>query len=103
MLIADPMQLVDELSMIYTAIIMCYATFSFSRSRLVRQLLGGGLAALAVLITVSNTYNEIEKILIGMHIACLSLPSRSRLSSDLLRAVIGCHNGSKHLCDGSKH
>ncbi|KAK6582361.1 hypothetical protein PZA11_004769 [Diplocarpon coronariae] len=49
---ADPMQLLDELSMIYTATIMCYATFSFSQSRAVRILLGVGLAGLAVFITV---------------------------------------------------
>lgn len=47
------MQLVDELSMIYTTSLMCYATFSFSQSRLVRQILGVSLAALAIFITVS--------------------------------------------------
>ncbi|KAF8867260.1 alkaline ceramidase [Acephala macrosclerotiorum] len=51
-----PMQLVDELSMIYTACLMCYATFSFSKSRVVRQLLGGGLLFLAVFITLYYHY-----------------------------------------------
>ncbi|TVY84376.1 Alkaline ceramidase [Lachnellula suecica] len=51
-----PMQLVDELSMIYTAFLMCYATFSFSQSRLRRQLLGGGLLSLAVFITLYYHY-----------------------------------------------
>ncbi|EKD16007.1 alkaline ceramidase [Drepanopeziza brunnea f. sp. 'multigermtubi' MB_m1] len=51
-----PMQLVDELSMIYTAIIMCYATFSFSQSRLNRILLGVGLSGLAVFITLYYHY-----------------------------------------------
>jgi len=51
-----PMQLVDELSMIYTACLMCYATFSFSQSRLVRQLLGGGLLSLALFITLYYHY-----------------------------------------------
>jgi dihydroceramidase len=46
------MQLVDELNMIYTACLMCYATFSFSQSRLVRQVLATGLISLAVFITV---------------------------------------------------
>jgi hypothetical protein len=46
------MQLVDELNMIYTACLMCYATFSFSQSRVVRQVLGFGLLSLAVFITV---------------------------------------------------
>src|SRR6266536_3252348 len=48
----DPMQLVDELSMIYTACLMCYATFSLSQSRAARQFLGLGLASLAIFITV---------------------------------------------------
>ncbi|KAH7323740.1 alkaline ceramidase [Rhexocercosporidium sp. MPI-PUGE-AT-0058] len=51
-----PMQLLDELSMIYTATIMCYATFSFSQSRLVRQFLGVGLVGLAVFITLYYHY-----------------------------------------------
>jgi len=51
-----PMQLVDELSMIYTACLMCYATFSFSQSRLIRQVLGGGLLFLAVFITLYYHY-----------------------------------------------
>jgi len=50
------MQLVDELSMIYTACLMCYATFSFSQSRLIRQLLSGGLLFLAVFITLYYHY-----------------------------------------------
>lgn len=54
----DPMQLLDELSMIYTATIMCYATFSFSQSRLVRQFLGAGLLSLAVFITVWFSYTR---------------------------------------------
>jgi dihydroceramidase len=49
---ADPMQLFDELSMIYTICIMCYATFSFSQHRIFRQILGTGLIGLAVFITV---------------------------------------------------
>jgi hypothetical protein len=50
----DPMQLVDELSMIYTACLMCYATFSFSQSRVFRQFLAGGLISTAAFITVSS-------------------------------------------------
>jgi len=48
------MQLVDELSMIYTASLMCYATFSFSQSRIIRQVLGVGLLSLDIFITVST-------------------------------------------------
>lgn len=51
-----PMQLVDELSMIYTACLMCYATFSFSRSRVARQVLGLGLLSLAIFITLYYHY-----------------------------------------------
>ncbi|EHK96863.1 putative Alkaline ceramidase 3 [Glarea lozoyensis 74030] len=51
-----PMQLVDELSMIYTACLMCYATFSFSQSRTVRRVLGTSLLSLAVFITLYYHY-----------------------------------------------
>ncbi|CAG8953206.1 hypothetical protein HYFRA_00003407 [Hymenoscyphus fraxineus] len=51
-----PMQLVDELSMIYTACLMCYATFSFSRSVIVRRVLGTSLLSLAVFITLYYHY-----------------------------------------------
>ncbi|KAI9899543.1 hypothetical protein N3K66_006004 [Trichothecium roseum] len=42
-----PMQLVDELSMIYTTCLMLYASFSFSRSRTFSSILGVSLLALA--------------------------------------------------------
>lgn len=38
--------------MIYTTCIMCYATFSFSKSQLFRQILAVGLVSLSVFITV---------------------------------------------------
>lgn len=50
------MQLVDELSMIYTTCLMCYATFSFSRSARGRTLLGLGLLGLSVFITAYYHY-----------------------------------------------
>ncbi|KAB2576017.1 Alkaline ceramidase 3 [Lasiodiplodia theobromae] len=46
-----PMQLVDELSMIYTTCLMFYATFSYGRSRAYAQALGVFLIALAAFIT----------------------------------------------------
>lgn len=70
-----PMQLVDELNsrfalveiirssnakrvlilaVIYTACLMNYASWSFGKSRLTRQLLGGGLLSLAIFITVGT-------------------------------------------------
>lgn len=45
------MQLVDELSMIYTTCLMFYATFSYGRSRVYAQALGVFLVALAAFIT----------------------------------------------------
>lgn len=50
----DPMQLVDELSMIYTTCLMCFATFSYRRSALWTTALGLGLAALSWFITVCS-------------------------------------------------
>ncbi|KAH7017919.1 ceramidase [Ilyonectria destructans] len=47
-----PMQLVDELSMIYTTCLMMYASFSFSRSRSFSILLGVSLLGLAGFITL---------------------------------------------------
>ncbi|KAF7951890.1 hypothetical protein EAE96_007187 [Botrytis aclada] len=51
-----PMQLVDELSMIYTTCLMCYATFSFSQSRIFRQVLAFSLIFLSVFITLYYHY-----------------------------------------------
>lgn len=45
------MQLVDELSMIYTTCLMCYASFSYSRSPQFCLVLGLGLGSLALFIT----------------------------------------------------
>lgn len=50
------MQLVDELSMIYTTCLMCYATFSYSKSRLYSFLLALGLVSLALFITLYYHY-----------------------------------------------
>lgn len=50
------MQLVDELSMIYTTCLMCYASFSYSRSTNFRVVLGVSLASLAVFITLYYHY-----------------------------------------------
>lgn len=49
----DPWQLVDELSMIYTTCLMCYACFSFNQTRRFCQTLAAGLTALCIFITVS--------------------------------------------------
>lgn len=52
----DPMQLIDELSMIYTTCLMNYATFSYSKSRLYGFTLALGLISLAIFITLYYHY-----------------------------------------------
>jgi len=47
--------------MIYTACLMCYATFSFSQSRVVRQVLGTSLASLAIFITVGYMTSRLDR------------------------------------------
>ncbi|KAJ6089749.1 hypothetical protein N7467_004965 [Penicillium canescens] len=51
-----PMQLVDELSMIYTTCLMVYASFSYSRSVTLRIWLALSLTGLAVFITLYYHY-----------------------------------------------
>ncbi|RAR07052.1 tubulin beta chain [Stemphylium lycopersici] len=51
-----PMQLVDELSMIYTTCLMNFATFSYGKSRLYSTILAIGLVSLAVFITLYYHY-----------------------------------------------
>ncbi|KAJ5217339.1 hypothetical protein N7468_010347 [Penicillium chermesinum] len=51
-----PMQLVDELSMIYTTCLMVYASFAFSRPTGVRVAIGVSLSALSVFITLYYHY-----------------------------------------------
>lgn len=53
---ADPMQLVDELSMIYTTCLMSYAVFSYSKSRQFSILLAVSLVSLSVFITLYYHY-----------------------------------------------
>jgi dihydroceramidase len=54
--VLDPMQLVDELSMIYTTCLMNFATFSYGKSRLYSTVLAVGLVSLAVFITLYYHY-----------------------------------------------
>ena len=53
---SDPMQLIDELSMIYTTCLMCYATFSYSKSRQYTLYLALALISLAIFITLYYHY-----------------------------------------------
>lgn len=50
------MQLVDELSMIYTTCLSCYASFSYKKSRLYSFLVGFFLLSLAIFITAYYHY-----------------------------------------------
>jgi len=52
----DPMQLIDELSMIYTTCFSCYASFSYRRTRAQSTILGTLLLALAIFITLYYHY-----------------------------------------------
>jgi len=52
----DPMQLVDELSMIYTTCLMFYATFSYGKSKQYSIFLGMFLVSLALFITLYYHY-----------------------------------------------
>ena len=54
--VIDPMQLVDELSMIYTTSLMCYATFTYNKSRRFSNILGVCLTSLAIFITLYYHY-----------------------------------------------
>ncbi|OHE91770.1 alkaline phytoceramidase [Colletotrichum orchidophilum] len=54
----DPMQLIDELSMIYTTCLMVFATFSFSKSGKFSVILGSGLILLAGFITVRSFHHN---------------------------------------------
>lgn len=50
------MQLVDELSMIYTTCLMNYATFSYGKSRLYSTILAFALISIAIFITLYYHY-----------------------------------------------
>lgn len=50
------MQLIDELSMIYTTCLMCFATFSYGKTRKQSTWLAIGLISLAVFITLYYHY-----------------------------------------------
>jgi len=97
------MQLVDELSMIYTACLMCYATFSFSQSRATRQILGLGLASLAIFITVSLAVLQPNSSTDILATALLPLPPRPSLPPKRLRPYYSHRSLPKHVRDGIEH
>ncbi|CAF9910003.1 hypothetical protein IMSHALPRED_008527 [Imshaugia aleurites] len=85
-----PMQLVDELSMIYTTCLMCYATFSYSRSRLFSLYLALFLLSLAIFITLyyhylqdpafhQNAYTILTAVVLTRSMYVMELNLRPRL------------------------
>jgi dihydroceramidase len=70
----DPMQLVDELSMIYTTCIMCYATFTYDRGTAYSVVMATSLLSCAVFIT--GYYHYVQE------------PAFHQISYALLTAVV---------------
>jgi hypothetical protein len=101
------MQLVDELSMIYTTCLMMYASFAYTRSRHFATILGLGLLALSAFITVSAWKLEASlqprQWSIGvadMMTAVLSLHQRSCLPSSRVRGLDGNCGTPQHVGHG---
>ncbi|OLN92899.1 Alkaline ceramidase 3 [Colletotrichum chlorophyti] len=92
-----PMQLVDELSMIYTTCLMVFATFSFSKSTRFAVFLGSGLVLLAGFIT---SYYHITKDPL-FHQGCYAALTATVVLRSLyvmetqLRPILTMRNGSK--------
>ena len=87
------MQLVDELSMIYTTCLMCYATFSYSKSRLFALTLAISLVSLAIFITLyyhylqdpafhQNAYAVLTAIVVFRSIYVMEFSLRSSLRKE---------------------
>lgn len=108
------MQLVDELSMIYTTCLMMHASFSYSRSQMFSVVLGVGLLSLAGSITVSSMQLLLGRICvirgIGDFTLCepraetgvaLLLPYQgSHLPPGGIRCFDGYRRFSEYLGDG---
>jgi hypothetical protein len=73
----DPMQLVDELSMIYTTCLMCYVTFSFGKTSMYRSVLASSLVGLSLFITLYYHVSESIVITILSSRIGLSAPNAS--------------------------
>lgn len=95
------MQLVDELSMIYTTCLMMHASFSYSRSQIFSVALGVGLLSLAGSITVSTsmaifTYTRTYTLYEAMRISLSTYDSHAERRLALL-----LHYPRSHLPSGS--
>jgi hypothetical protein len=77
------MQLIDELSMIYTTCLMCYVTFSFGKTSVYRSILASSLIGLSLFITL---YYHVSKS-IAYHNIFLSYWSLGTNASILQRIL----------------
>lgn len=71
------MQLVDELSMIYTTCLMCYVTFSFGRTGGQRTILAFSLVALSIFITLYYHVSRPDRQAKNIRAQYISQPHRS--------------------------
>lgn len=71
------MQLVDELSMIYTTCLMCYVTFSFGKTSTYRSILASSLIGLSLFITLYY------------HVSVLEISEENEFLGCTLRSLLG--------------
>ncbi|KAF7548030.1 hypothetical protein G7046_g8819 [Stylonectria norvegica] len=91
-----PMQLVDELSMIYTTCLMLYASFSFRRSKAFSVSLGLGLLGLATFITAYYAITQdpaFHQTAYGLLTATVVFRSMWVMESELRPALEARHPG----------
>ncbi|XPS75050.1 alkaline ceramidase ydc1 [Ascochyta lentis] len=93
-----PMQLVDELSMIYTTCLMCFATFSYGKSLRYSTFLAIGLVSLALFVTLyyhhiqdpafhQNVYALLTAIVLFRAMYMMEVAIRPRFQSDERKAL----------------
>jgi len=103
LLIADEMQLADELPMIYTVCIMAYATFTYRRTARAKVLIAAGLVGLAGFITVcaKSSAGFINGAATdGTCLGLLPLCKGPRVSPGCLRPLDGRDHLPRLLCHG---
>ncbi|KAJ8116732.1 hypothetical protein OPT61_g1908 [Boeremia exigua] len=93
-----PMQLVDELSMIYTTCLMCFATFSYGKSGRYSTILAIGLISLALFVTLyyhhiqdpafhQNVYALLTAVVLFRAMYMMEIAIRPRFKSEERRAL----------------
>jgi dihydroceramidase len=101
----DPMQLVDELSMIYTTCLMSYASLSYKRSGTFRVALAVSLISLSLFITLyyhylqDPTFHQVAYAVLTVFvffrsIYVMEVSLRTRFQSKQRRAANARSNGS---------